>query len=90
MKEALIKINRKWLTLVSVREFLDEAGRRIRRLHRYIKGWCKELGEWLTICLGAVETATKDDELRHQAHALFSALAKRIGLKQAMLALVKA
>ena len=83
-----IKVNGEMLCLEQARDFLKEAGRRIRRLHRFIRGWCKKRMAWVTACLGVVkDRATldvKNNELVCPAKILLSNWLDRVGPKKAM------
>jgi hypothetical protein len=69
-------------------EYMRQSGRRIRRWHKFVKGWCSALGRLVTFCVGVVKDRLLIDliagEGYHEAQAMFSAWIKKIGLKRAL------
>ena len=81
--------------LDGAREYVRRAGRRVRRWHRFIKGWCEKLGKMMCFCLGIVKDLKainswidyQGGEAMRQARIMFDHWLEKLGAGHALVVL---
>lgn len=91
-RQHIMCINGNVYVLDNAQDFMRQAGRKVRRWHKFIKGWCARLGKMMCFCLGVVKDLGKINswiefqggEALRQARIMFDHWLERVGAGHAL------